>query len=76
MPPKNDSDSDWDQNLYPQNYRAETQSQVTPRQPPPGWSKGIRLQSLPSPSHTEDNTNGAITKLNEKSLMPQRRKKP
>ena len=31
IPPKNDSDSDWNENLYPQNYRAKTQSQVTPR---------------------------------------------
>ena len=31
IPPKNDSDSDWNENLYPQNYRAKTQSQVFPR---------------------------------------------
>ena len=36
MPPKDDSDSDWNENLYPHNYRAKTQSQVSPRQPPPG----------------------------------------
>ena len=29
--PKNYNDSDWNENLYPQNYRAKTQSQVTPR---------------------------------------------
>ena len=28
---QNDSDSDWNDNLYPQNYRAKSQSQVTPR---------------------------------------------
>ena len=28
---QDDSDSDWNDNLYPQNYRAKTQSQVTSR---------------------------------------------
>ena len=75
IPPKqDDNDSDWNDNLYPQNYRAKTQSQVTPRQPPPGWPKGIRLQSLPSPSNTENYT--YITKPNEEPLMPQGRKRP
>ena len=32
IPPKhNDNDSDWNENLYPQNYRAKSQSQVSPR---------------------------------------------
>ena len=31
-PPKRDSDdSDWNENLYPQNYRTKVQSQVSPR---------------------------------------------
>ena len=34
-----DNDSDWNDNLHPQNYGAKTQSQVTPRQPLPGWPK-------------------------------------
>ena len=28
---QDDNDSDWNDNLYPQNYRAKTQSHVTPR---------------------------------------------
>ena len=52
--PKNDSDSDWNENLYPYNYRAKTQSQVSPRQPLPDWPKGIRKESLPTPSCTEN----------------------
>ena len=44
---QDDNDTDWSDNHYPQNYRAKTQSQVTPRQPPPGWPKGVRLQSHP-----------------------------
>ena len=32
IPPKwDDNDSDWNDNQYPQNYRAKTQSKVTPR---------------------------------------------
>ena len=49
-PPKRDSNnSDWNENLYPQNYRAKVQSQVSPRQPLPGWPKGIRKE-IPSPN--------------------------
>ena len=72
----NDNDSDWKDNLYPQNYRAETQSQVTCRQSPPGWPKGVRLQSLPFPSKMENHPNTDITKPSEEPMMPQRRKKP
>ena len=64
-PPKHDdNDSDWNENLYPQNYRAKCQSQVSPRQPLPGWPKGIRKESLPSPSHTE-NTSTSLSKTEE-----------
>ena len=47
-PPKRDSDnSDWNENLYPQNYKAKVQSQVSPRCPLPSWPKGIR-KDIPS----------------------------
>ena len=37
-PPKGDNEqSDWNENLYLHQYRAEVQSQVPPRHPPPGW---------------------------------------
>ena len=49
LPPKRDSDSDRNDNLYPQNYRAKVQSQVSPRQPPPGWPKGVRKETPPCP---------------------------
>ena len=45
IPPKNDSDSDWNENLYPHNYRVKIQSQVSPRCPLPGWPKGIRKET-------------------------------
>ena len=31
LPKQDNNESDWNGNLYPQNYRAKTQSQVTPR---------------------------------------------
>ena len=38
-------ESDWNENLYPQNYGAKAQSQVPFRRPPaPGWPKGIRKE--------------------------------
>ena len=43
--------SDWS-DLH--NYRAKTQSQVSPRQSLPGWPKGIRKESLSTLSHTEN----------------------
>ena len=71
--------TDWNDNLYPQNYRARSQPQAPSRQPPPGWPKGVRQQSLPSPtSNTENHTNTNITKPSERRcpMMTQRRKRP
>ena len=37
--PKHDSEkSDWNDNMYPHQYRAKVQLQVPIRQPPPSWS--------------------------------------
>ena len=43
------------------------------RQPPPGWPKGVRQQSIPSPN-IEDYTNSNITE--QPIMMVQRRKRP
>ena len=37
------NDSDWNDNLYLQNYRAKSQPQTPSRQPLSGWPKGVRL---------------------------------
>ena len=37
------NNSDWNDNLYPQNYRATSWPQAPSRQPPPGWWKGVRI---------------------------------
>ena len=44
MPPpmRETKESNWNENLHPQNYRAKVQLQVSPSKPPPGWPKGIR----------------------------------
>ena len=67
IPPENDSDSGWNENLYPQTYRANTPSQVSPRQPPPGWPKGMRKESIPTLSHTANDPtpNGNNNKIQE-----------
>ena len=39
-------------------------------------AKGNKLQNLPSPSNTENNTNSNIAKPNEEQRMPQKRKRP
>ena len=43
---QDDNDSDWNDNLYPQNYWAKSQLQIPSRQQPPVWPKGVRPQSL------------------------------
>ena len=73
------NDSDWNDNLYPQNYRVRSQLQVPSRQPLPGWPKGVRQQSLLSPNlNTENHTNTNITRPGERRqpMMTQRRKRP
>ena len=56
------NESDWNDNLNPQKYRAKSQPQAPSRQPLPGWPKGIRQQSLPSPiSNMANDTNANIT---------------
>ena len=73
------NDSDCNDNLYPQNYRARSQPQAPSRQPPPGWPQGVRQQSILSPtSNTENHTNTNITKLSERRqpMLTERRKRP
>ena len=76
------NDSDWNDNLYPPSYGAKSQPQVPPppRQPPPGWPKEVRPQSLPSPtSNTENDTNTNLTIPSERkpaTMITQRRKRP
>ena len=44
MPPSmtEDEESNWNESLYLQHYRAKVQLQVSPSKPPLGWPKGIR----------------------------------
>ena len=61
------NDSDWNGILYPRSYRAKSRPQVPPMQPPPGWPKVVRLQSLPSPTpSTENHINTNIVKPSER----------
>ena len=66
-----EDESDWNENLYPQNYRAKVQLQVSPSKPPPGWPKGIRTNpntnitaiSSPQKPKSQGNIGLQITKI-------------
>ena len=60
-PLPSDEESDWYENLYPHSYQAKVQSQVPPRQPPPGWASWRKKESLPT------STTGNITQHENKN---------
>ena len=63
--PKRDSDSNWNNNLYPQNYRAKVQSQVSSRWPLPGWPKSVRKETPPCPKNNPNIMPKSNPALNE-----------
>ena len=70
QPPKCDSEeSNWNENLYPKNYRAKVQSQVPPTKLPPGWPKGIRNNNNSNDKFAENTSDKML-----KSIKPQEEK--
>ena len=69
-PPKCDSEeSDWNDNLYPHQYRANVQSQVPIRQPPPGWSNWQKeLASKIKSVNTDNNVTSTNTESSSQGL--------